>query len=69
MKRIIAIAGVIILVGTIIATLVVAIMNKPGTHNLFMGLLAADVVIPVMLWGYLMLYRWASRNDDKVDKQ
>lgn len=47
MKRILALIGIIVLVGMYVATLVFVAV---GNMTLFKAFLAADVVIPVVLW-------------------
>lgn len=64
-KRIVALLGVIILIFMILATLVVAFLHFEGSDTVFKGLLACDIFIPILLWGYLSLYRWASAKDNQ----
>ena len=52
-KRIIALAGVILLVGMIVATLVVACLKFEGSDQIFKGLLCCDIAIPILLWFYI----------------
>lgn len=63
LARIMALMGVIILLITIIATFVVALVNFEGSDKLFRALLVADIVIPGLLWVYLMIYRFAKNRD------
>lgn len=48
-KRGAALIGVILLVGMVVATLIAAIFESPGS-NLFRTLLGLDITIPIMLW-------------------
>lgn len=64
--RIVALLGVIILLLMIIATFVVAVVNFDGSERIFKGLLISDFVVPVILWSYLMIYRWAKGRDDRL---
>lgn len=68
-SRVIALIGVVLIVIMIIATLIVAVINKPGTQRLFTGLLVCDFVVPVVLWIYMNLYKIATRADDKINKK
>ncbi len=54
-KRILAIAGVVILVLMYIATFVLAIMNHPDTGKLLMAAIVCTVFIPVMIHLLLMM--------------
>lgn len=49
-KRILALTGIILLVGMYVALLILAILGSPNTYNLFLGCVAATVAIPIMLW-------------------
>ena len=55
-KRIGALIGVILLVGSIIATLIMAIMGYTFENALFMGLVVADICLPILLWVYIWLF-------------
>ena len=54
-KRVLAIAGVVILVLMYIATFVLAIMNHPDTGKLLMAAIVCTVFIPVMIHLLLMM--------------
>lgn len=56
MKRIGALIGVILLVGSIIVTLIMAIMGYTFENALFMGLVVADICLPILLWVYIWLF-------------
>lgn len=56
MKRIGALLGVILLAGSIIATLVLALLGYTFESSLFMGLVIADVCLPIFLWIYIWLF-------------
>ena len=56
-KQILAMIGVILLVGLYLTTLILAIVGDPNTRNLFFASIVATVVVPVLLWAYSMIYR------------
>ena len=56
MKRIGALVGIILLVGSIVATLVMALLGYTFESNLFMGLIIADISLPILLWIYIRLF-------------
>lgn len=56
LKRIGALVGVILLAGTILATLVLAILGYTFESKLFMGLVVADICLPILLWVYIWLF-------------
>ncbi|WP_029231637.1 HAD family hydrolase [Butyrivibrio sp. VCB2006] len=49
-KRVLAIVGLVIIAGLIIAFLGVALFGGPDSKDMFMGLAGAIVAVPIMLW-------------------
>ena len=49
-KRVLAIVGLILIGGLIIAFILVALFGGPDSRNLFMGLAGAIVAVPILLW-------------------
>ncbi len=49
-KRVLAMIGLILIAGLVIAFLCVALFGGPDSKNLFMGLAGAIVAVPIMLW-------------------
>lgn len=62
-KRILAIIGVILLVGLYLSTLILAIFGNANTMNLFIASIVATVIIPVLIWAYSMVYRLLKKHD------
>lgn len=67
-KRIIALAGVILLVGMYVLTLISGIMATPYTQSLFKGCIAATIIIPVFLYAYKLVYEVILKKDKDDDK-
>lgn len=65
LKRILAILGVIVLVGLYLTTLILAICGNPKTMNAFIASVVATAVIPVLLWAYSMIYRLLKEHYSK----
>jgi len=63
-KRIIAGAGAVLLVLMYIATLIFALIDHPATENLFIGSLICTGVVPVLLYGYMLLYKVISNKEE-----
>ena len=61
-KRIMAIIGIIILVGLYITTLLLAIFGNEHTNSWFMACIAATVIVPVMMWVYSWLYKLLKKD-------
>lgn len=55
-KQIAAILCVVLLVLLYAATLIVALLDFPGSDRLFAACLMATVGLPILLWIYLWLY-------------
>ena len=71
-KRILAILGIIVLVGLYLTTLACAIFAKDNVMNLLMASLYATVVIPVLIWAYTFIYKLMkkdSKNESDADKK
>ena len=56
-KQVLAIIGVIVLVGLYISTLVCALSSSPNFMNMFMASVMATVIVPVLLWAYSFIYK------------
>lgn len=56
-KQIAAILCIVLLVLLYAATLIVALLDFPGSDRLFAACLMATVGLPILLWIYLWLYR------------
>ena len=63
-KRIIAGVGAILLVLMYVATLIFALIDHPATENLFIGSLICTGVVPVHLYGYMLLYKVISNKEE-----
>ena len=68
-KRILAICGIIFLVGLYLVTLLLAIFGNENTTSWFMACIIATIIVPIMLWVYTWLYnRLKSDVADASDK-
>ena len=67
LKRIFALAGALLLACMYIATLVFALMDSPSASGLFQASVAAKILVPVLLYGYILVARLlGSRHDDNI---
>ena len=55
-KRLLAMAAVILLVLLYVATLIFALLGKEFTHFL-MASIYATITLPVLIWGYGCIYK------------
>lgn len=66
-KQILAIIGVIFLVGLYLTTLVVAIIDNTNGMVMLKASVVATIIIPVLMWAYALIYR-LTRGDKKNDE-
>lgn len=71
LKRILALAGVLVLAGLYLATLFCAVSANENFMNMLMASLYASVVIPVLLWACSFICRLVkgSGQETKEDTQ
>lgn len=62
MKKILAIIGIVVLVLLYVATLVAAIADSTATMDFFRASVAATILIPVLLYAYILIYKWTHRE-------
>lgn len=65
-QRILALVGVILLVGLYLITLLSAVFTTPATKGLFLACVFATIAIPVMIYGYMLIYK-VFKERDKVN--
>jgi len=63
-KRLIAGIGAVLLVLMYVATLIFALIDHPATENLFIGSLICTGVVPVLIYGYMLLYKVMSNKEE-----
>ncbi len=67
LKKIFAIAGVVILLGMYLLTFISAIFATPNTHSLFLGSLAATIIVPIFLYAYMLIYKVVYKNRENQE--
>lgn len=67
-KRILAVAGIVLLAGMYVATLVCALLDVENYRNLLGASIYATVVVPVLIWAYMFIYRLVKKRDKTEDK-
>ncbi len=63
-KRILAIAGVVVLAGLYFATLIFALLDSPRTFTYLKISIGLTILIPVLLWIYLSMYRYITQKKE-----
>ena len=64
LPRILAFTGAVLLILLYIGTLVLALVGTPAAADLLKASVALTIVIPVLLYGYIIIYRITNKNDD-----
>jgi len=65
LKRILALLGVILLAGLYIITLVLAFADPTASKEWLRASIAATLIIPVLLYAYLMVYKLLNKNNNE----
>ena len=68
-RQILAIIGIVILVGLYITTLVLAIVNNEYTKRFFTASIICTVVIPVLIYVYQWLYKLVKKDASETESR
>lgn len=63
-KRILALAGVILLVGLYVITLILAFSDSPKAADWLFASLGATVIVPGFLYIYMWIYKLLKERDE-----
>lgn len=70
-KQVLALIGVIALLGLYASTIFCALASDENYKNLLSASIYATIVIPVLLWAYTLIYKLVKKDkkedDDKTD--
>ena len=67
-KRILALIGVIFLVAMYLSTLIFSLIDSPLASDLLKGSVAATILVPVVLYGFVLFSRlFGNDHDDRND--
>lgn len=61
-KRILAIIGIVILVGLYVTTLIASIIQTEFAQSLFFASLYCTFIVPIVIYGYEMIYKIVKGN-------
>ena len=67
-KRILALIGAILLAGMYIVTLILGIIASPATKNMLMASIACTVIIPCLIYGFMLVARVLDNRDNFASK-
>ena len=68
LKRLLALIGVILLAGMYILTLIFALTDNSAAGNMLMASLFGTVIIPVLIYAILLVYKWTRPEDEVIPK-
>ncbi len=63
-KQILAITGIVLLVGMYVMTIVFALLDNPKTFHMLGASIAATVIIPVIIWVIGIFIKLDKKEDD-----
>lgn len=64
-KRILALAGVILLALMYASTLVFALLDRSESMGLLKASVACTILVPVLLYAYILIYKLVHRDSDE----
>ncbi|MDO4324386.1 MAG: hypothetical protein Q4C61_17910 [Lachnospiraceae bacterium] len=68
LKRIFALIGAILLIGMYVITLVLGLTASPNAPNMLMASIACTVIIPCLIYGFMLVARVLDNRDNSEDK-
>lgn len=68
LKKILAIAGVVILVGMYAMTFITALFATESAHSMFLASIGATIIVPVFLYAYMLIYRVVYKNKEDEEE-
>lgn len=68
-KRILALIGVILLVGMYLITLILALFSSPAAKGMVMASLGCTIVIPCFLYAFMLIARVLDNRSTPKDEQ
>jgi len=67
-KRIASVIGIILILSLYIVFLVAAFTSKKDSPGLFAAAFFCSIVIPIMIWWFITVYKWVHKSEDN-DRQ
>lgn len=68
-KRILALTGVVILVSLYLLTLISSFTATPYRAAFFQASVYATIIIPVLLYGYMLIYRVLKKDKEEKGEE
>ncbi len=67
-KQLLAIIGIGLLAGMYVLTFILSLTDHSKTGSMLMASLYATVVIPVLLYAFMLVYKWTHPKDEEIPK-
>ena len=64
-KRIIALSGVILLIGLYLGAFILALINTEKALQLFRAAVALTIIVPILAYAFILIYRVLSGGRDQ----
>lgn len=68
-KRILALLGIVILVGMYVITFILGLTASPATKIMLMASIACTIVLPCLLYGMMVMARVLGEKKDEENKK
>ena len=69
MQRILALAGVVLLVGLYGSTLFFALSGGENATGLFKASIACTIIVPVFLYANMLVYKHLKNKNEEINKE
>lgn len=69
LKRILAWIGILVLGGLYLTTFVASIFQSEFSANLFMASLYCTAIVPIMLYGCMLVYKMLKKNNSNDSEE
>jgi hypothetical protein len=66
-KRIAAIVGIVLIASMYLVSLLSAFFATKYSNGLFLASVFSTIVIPIIIWWYITIYKWVHKNDEPAD--
>jgi amino acid permease len=68
-KRIAAIIGIVLILSMYLISFLSALFASKYSHGLFLASVFSTIVIPIMIWWFLTIYKWVHKNDNTINPE
>lgn len=66
-KRIAAIVGIVLIASMYLISLLSAFFATKYSNGLFLASVFSTIVIPIMIWWFITIYKWVHRKDEPME--